>query len=200
VFREDIPEALGFIEASVTCMDSFINAVLRLSRLGRRELSLASVDMNVVVEAARQSLAHQIEERRVKLKVTGLPEIVADQTSMGQIIGNLFSNALLYLDSDRPGEIEIGGKRDKLVTTFWVRDNGRGISEDDGPKVFAPFRRAGKQNVPGEGMGLSYVKTIVRMHGGHIWFESEPDVGTTFFFTIAHDLAKGEKDDGQTRG
>jgi len=199
-FREDIPEALGFIESSVTRMDSFISAVLKLSRLGRRELSLKSVDMNAVVEVARQSLAHQIEERHVNLTVTDLPEIVADQTSMEQIVGNLFANALLYLDPGRPGAIEIGGRRDKLATTFWVRDNGRGISEDDAPKVFAPFRRAGKQDVPGEGMGLSYVKTIVRMHGGHIWFESEPDVGTTFFFTIANDLAKGEKDDGQTRG
>jgi len=199
-FREDIPEALGFIESSATRMDSFINAVLKLSRLGRRELSLRSVDTNAVVEAARQSLAHQIEQRRVNLTVTDLPEVVADQTSMEQIVGNLFANALLYLDPDRPGEIEIGGKQDGSTTTFWVRDNGRGISKDDAPKVFAPFRRAGKQDVLGEGMGLSYVKTTVRMHGGHIWFESEPDVGTTFFFTIANDLAKGETDGGQTRG
>lgn len=199
-FREDIPEALGFIESSVTRMDSFINAVLKLSRLGRRELSRTSVNMNAVVEEARQSLAHQIEESRINLTVADLPEVVADQTSMEQIVGNLFANALLYLDPDRPGEIEIGGKQDRSAATFWVRDNGRGISEDDAPKVFAPFRRTGKQDVPGEGMGLSYVKTIVRMHGGHIWFESEPDVGTTFFFTIANDLAKGETDDGQTRG
>ena len=181
-------------------MDSFINAVLKLSRLGRRELSLKSVDMNALVEAARQSLAHQIEERHVALTVTDLPEIVADQTSMEQVIGNLFSNAVHYLDPDRQGVIEIGGKREDLSTTFWVRDNGRGISEDDAPKVFAPFRRAGKQDVPGEGMGLSYVKTMVRMHGGQIWFESKLGVGTTFFFTIANDLAKGEVDGGQTRG
>jgi len=199
-FREDIPEALGFIESSVTRMDSFLNAVLKLSRLGRRELSLKAIDMNAIVEAARQSLAHQIEERHVDLTVSDLPEVVADRTSMEQVIGNLFTNALLYLDPNRPGAIEIGGKREELATTFWVRDSGRGISEDDAPKVFAPFRRAGKQDVPGEGMGLSYVKTIVRMHGGQIWFKSEPDVGTTFFFTIAKDLAKGETDGGQTRG
>ena len=55
-------------------------------------------------------------------------------------------------------------------------------------KVFAPFRRAGEQNVPGEGMGLAYVQALVRRHGGRIWCESEPGVGTTFTFTIAKSL------------
>jgi signal transduction histidine kinase len=67
-----------------------------------------------------------------------------------------------------------------------VRDNGRGIAEEDMDKVFAPFRRAGKQDVPGEGMGLPYVQTLVRRHGGRIWCESELGVGTTFSFTISH--------------
>ena len=189
--EEDIPEALGFIETSVSRMDGFINSVLKLSRLGRRKLALQPVDVSEFVETCRQSLAHQMEERSVELIVGDLPQVVADPTALEQIIGNLLTNAVNYLDLKRPGRIEIGGEWTTLGTTFWVKDNGRGIAKDDEEKVFAPFRRAGKQNVVGEGMGLSYVLTMVRQHGGQIWFESVPDVGTTFYFTIAAQQRKG---------
>jgi len=193
VLEEDIPEALGFIETSVSRMDGFINSVLMLSRIGRRELTLKPVDVTPFVETCRQSLAHQMEERRVELIVNELPEVLADPTALEQVIGNLLTNAVNYLDPERPGRIEIGGEKTSLGIRFWIKDNGRGISKDDEEKVFAPFRRAGRQDVKGEGMGLSYVRTMVRQHGGQIWFESEPDVGTTFFFTIA-DSQKGRDD------
>jgi len=191
---EDIPEALGFIETSVSRMDGFIRSVLKLSRIGRRELSPRPVDVAALVEACRQSLAHQMEERRVELIVHDLPEVVADPTAMEQIVGNLLTNAVNYLDPERPGRIEIGGERGPLVTRFWIADNGRGIAQEDEEKVFAPFRRAGVQDVVGEGMGLSYVRTMVRRHGGQIGFESEPGVGTTFSFTLANPEEKGRTD------
>ncbi|MCK5827667.1 PAS domain S-box protein, partial [Candidatus Bipolaricaulota bacterium] len=179
--EEDIPEALGFIETSVSRMDGFINSVLKLSRIGRREMTRQPVDAAAFVETCRQSLGHQMEENKVELVVGKLPQVLADPTALEQVIGNLLTNAVNYLDPERPGRIEIGGEKTQIGTTFWIKDNGRGISKDDEEKVFAPFRRAGKQNVKGEGMGLSYVRTMVRQHGGQIWFESEPDVGTTFF-------------------
>jgi len=189
--QEDVPEALGFIDSSATRMDRFINAVLKLSRLGRRELHPELIDMDALVQANLQTLAYQVEQHRVNVTVGPLPEVVADRTSMEQVLGNLLTNAVIYLDAGRPGEIEVGaGERNQVIkkepgfTTFWVRDNGRGIAEEDMDKVFAPFRRAGKQDVPGEGMGLAYVQTLVRRHGGRIWCESELGVGTTFTFTI----------------
>ena len=185
VLDEDIPEALGFIETSVSRMDGFINSVLKLSRIGRRQLTVQPVDVATFVETCRQSLAHQMEDRQVELIVNELPEVLADPTALEQVVGNLLTNAVNYLEPTRPGRIEIGGEKTSLGTKFWIKDNGRGVSKEDEEKVFAPFRRAGKQDVKGEGMGLSYVRTMVRQHGGQIWFESEPDVGTTFFFTIA---------------
>ncbi len=190
VLEEDIPEALGFIETSVTRMDGFINSVLKLSRIGRRELVFQPVDAVKFVGTCRQSLGHQMEERGVELIVGELPQVVADPTALEQVIGNLLTNAVNYLDPKRPGRIEIGGEKTPQGTKFWIKDNGRGISKADEEKVFAPFRRAGKQDVKGEGMGLSYVRTMVRQHGGQIWFESEPDVGTTFYFTIANQQRK----------
>ncbi len=190
--EEDVPEALNFIESSVTRMDKFITAVLFLSRLGRRELEPEPIDMESLVRDALESLTHQIEEREVAVTVGPLPDVVADRTSMEQIMGNLLDNALKYLQPDRPGEIEITGERNDETTTFRARDNGRGIAEDDMPKVFAPFRRAGRQERPGEGMGLPYVQTLVRRHGGLIWCESELGKGTTFTFTISNHLEEKE--------
>jgi signal transduction histidine kinase len=178
--QKDVPEALGFIDSSVTRMDHFINALLKLSRLGRRELDLKPIDMNALAQETLKTLAHQIEERQVSVTVGPLPEVVADRTSMAQIMGNL---------------IEVAAERDHEKTTLHVRDNGRGIAEEDMPKVFAPFRRAGKQDVPGEGMGLAYVQTLVRRHGGRIWCESEQGVGTTFTFTVSNHLVRGERGD-----
>jgi hypothetical protein len=111
---------------------------------------------------------------------------------MEQIMGNLLANAVAYLDPDRSGKIVVTGERRPEVTVLHVHDNGRGIAAADIPRVFEPFRRVGKQDLPGEGMGLAYVQTLVRRHGGDIRCHSTPGIGTTFTFTIAHQLAEGE--------
>jgi len=191
-FREDIPEALNFIDASVTRMDHFISALLKLSRLGRAELNLEPINMDALVRETLETLAHRIEERKINVTIGPLPEVIADRTSMEQIMTNILNNAVLYLDPSRPGRIEIGGERHDDFVTYRVSDNGRGIAPQDMDKVFAPFRRAGKPDVPGEGMGLAYVQTLVRRHDGRIWCESELGVGTTFIFTISNHLIPGD--------
>jgi len=126
--------------------------------------------------------------------VGSLPQVVADRTSMEQITGNILSNAVKYLDSSRPGRIEVTAQANGAETTFCIRDNGRGIAAEDMGKVFAPFRRAGKQDTQGEGMGLAYVQTLLRRHGGLISCESELGKGTTFTFTISTRSEKGARD------
>jgi signal transduction histidine kinase len=189
---QDIPEALGFIETSVTRMDHLIQAILHLSRLGRRELCREPLDVLALVQGTVQTLAHQVAERQVQVTIDPLPIVMADRTAMEQIMGNLLANAVAYLAPGRPGEIVVTGERRPEATVFAVRDNGRGIATEDIPKVFEPFRRVGRQDVPGEGMGLAYVQMLVRRHGGDIRCHSTLGVGTTFTFTIAHQLTGGE--------
>ncbi|MCB9102273.1 MAG: GAF domain-containing protein [Anaerolineales bacterium] len=192
---QDIPEALDFINSSVSRMNSLINAILKLSRLGRRELLFEAIDMTVLVQDTLASLAHQVEQTRTVVMVDPLPEVVADRTSMEQILGNLLANALNYLIPSRPGQITISGQASPEAITFRISDNGRGIAQDDLSKIFDIFRRAGQQDVPGEGMGLAYVRTLVRRHGGQIHCESELEVGSTFIFTIACNLAEESEHD-----
>lgn len=181
---EDVKEALEFIETSVNRMDRFINALLKLSRLGRQDMHLEPVDMNVIVRNTLEALSHQLKEREVTVDVSPLPVIMADRTAMEQIIGNLLDNAVKYLRRDRPGYIRVTVEEEPERFVFHVADNGRGIAETDMDKVFMPFRRLGVQDTPGEGMGLPYVQTLVRRHGGEITCQSVFGQGTTFSFYI----------------
>jgi PAS domain S-box-containing protein len=189
--HEDAPEALEFITTSVSRMDSFINAVLQLSRLGRRDLKPELLDMNTLVQTALETLSHQIQKRGITVTVEPMPQVLADRTAMEQIMGNILGNAVKYLDASRPGQIEVTAKVNGMETIFSIRDNGRGIAAEDMDKVFAPFRRAGKQDTPGEGMGLAYVQTLIRRHNGRIWCESALGEGTIFTFTIATPSVQG---------
>jgi signal transduction histidine kinase len=166
-------------------MDHLIGAMLDVARLGRRALHYESLDMPALVQGTLRTLAHQIAQRQVQVTVGPLPEVVADRLAMEQILGNLLSNAVTYLEPGRPGAIVVTGERRPECTVFTVRDNGRGIAKADIPTVFAPFRRVGRQDMPGEGMGLAYAQMLVRRDGGDIICQSTPGEGTTFTFTIA---------------
>ncbi len=191
-YRSDVPEAMKFINASVSRMDGLINAILTLSRLGHRELKPEPIDMGELAKSILSSLAHQIEQRKTTVTIGELPAVTADKIAMEQIMGNLLDNALKYLDPDRDGEIAITAERGVDETAFHVRDNGRGIAADDVQKAFEIFRRVGAQDTPGEGMGLAHVKTLVRRHGGRIWCKSESGVGSTFSFTIPQNREETE--------
>jgi PAS domain S-box-containing protein len=184
LLKKDIPEALGFIGSSVTRMDALINSILKLSRLGRNELKPELIHTEDIVRALLNSLAHQIDMHKAAVTIGPLPDLIIDKTAAEQIFGNLLDNALKYLEPSRPGKIEITAKENAGDIQFMVRDNGRGIAKEDTQKAFELFRRVGRQDVPGEGMGLTYVNTLVRRLGGRIWCESEPGVGSAFLFTI----------------
>ena len=107
------------------------------------------------------------------------------QAALSQISGNLLANAVAYLDPSRPGALAMTATQHHEKTVFVVQANGRGIAVADMPSIFEPFRRVGRQDVPGEGMGLAYVQILVRRHGGDITCQSTLGVVTTFTFTIA---------------
>lgn len=179
--REDVPEAIGFIRASTTKMDRLINAILKLSREGRRTLAIETLDMTVMAQGIADSVRHQTEAADAEILVGDLPPIDSDRLSMEQIFGNLIDNAVKYLDAGRPGRIEISGED---VPGGWIVyriiDNGRGVAPRDHERIFELFRRAGRQDRTGEGLGLAFVRNSVRRLGGQIDLESELGKGSTF--------------------
>jgi signal transduction histidine kinase len=180
----DVPEAVHYIGSSVTRMDKMIGSILSLSRMSRRELKPEPLDLGAIVRTILDSLAHQIAERRIDVTVAPFPAITADRSAIEQILGNLMDNAVKYLDPGRPGTIAVTAEDDGREIVVHVRDNGRGMAQEDIPKAFELFRRVGSHDVPGEGMGLAYVRALVRSMGGRIWCQSEPGNGTTFSFSV----------------
>jgi PAS domain S-box-containing protein len=190
--EQDIPESLHYINAGIVRMSRLIGEILELSRVGRRRLVFERLDMNEIVDNVLKSLEHQMRTAGVKVKVGELPETVADRTSMEQIIANLIDNAVKYVDDDRRPVIEISGLQFPDRNVFVIRDTGRGIQPADRSRIFHAFQRSGTEPTPGMGMGLAHTRTLIGRHGGQIWCESEPGVGSTFTFTVSNLLGQEE--------
>ena len=184
VLGGEAPEALAFVESATAQLSQLLGAVVRLARLGHVELHLEEVDMDALAGEVLESLAPRVRECGAAVTLSPLPPAMADRDALEQVLANLLANAVNYLDAARPGQIEVVGEAGPTETLYCIRDNGRGIAEEDRDGVFAPLRRAGHDDVPGERMGLAYVQALVRRHGGRLWFESEVGVGTTFSFAL----------------
>ena len=177
---EDIPEALRFIRSSTSKMDRLINAILRLSREGRRVLSPEAIDMAGLFAGLVETMQHQAGSKDAEIVLQSVPDVVADRLAVEQVFGNLIDNALKYLRPQVPGKIVIGGERQGSMARYEISDNGRGIAPRDYERVFELFRRAGDQSVPGEGIGLAHVRALVRRLGGSIDCASTLGQGTVF--------------------
>lgn len=192
ILDQDLPEAVDYIDAASARMERLLEAMRKLSRLGRRELLPERLNVNAVVAETLNSLAYMIKSRKIEVMVADLPEIVADRVSLEEIFANLLSNAVNYLDSQRPGRVRVAGENRSGETIFQVSDNGHGVRPSDVEKIFNMFERLGPNDTPGEGMGLSYVRSLVRRHGGTVTCESQPDIGSTFTFSISRQLMVDE--------
>lgn len=196
--REDLPEAIRFIRTSTQKMDRLINAILKLSRQGRRTISPEPLDLAALIDGIGVSLTQQMEQRDATLTVERpIPELVSDRLAVEQIFSNLIENAIKYADPRRPLRIVVRGKRTGPRIVFEVEDNGRGIAPADHSRVFDLFRRSGQQDQPGEGIGLAHVRALAYRLGGVIDVASELGHGATFRLTLPAIYAEPKPD---TRG
>ena len=181
----DLPEALGFIRTSTAKMDRLINAILKLSREGRRVLTPQPIDLGDLVKAQGESLSQQLAAGDAALTVQeDLPGLVSDRLAVEQIFGNLIENAVKYLSPQRPGLISVTGRTQGTYLRYEIADNGRGIEAKDFERIFELFRRSGEQNTSGEGIGLAYVRNLARRLGGNVAVQSEFGKGSTFTVTL----------------
>lgn len=189
--EEDLPEAIGFIRSSTKKMDALINAILKISRDGRRELKPERIDLGEMLEATAASVHHQVSETggEVNISVGAARGLLTDRFSMEQIFGNLFDNAVKYKHPDRPLCLSVNAfPMGRSTVRIEVADNGRGIAPEDHERVFELFRRSGVQDKPGEGIGLAHVRSLVRNLGGEITVTSTLGGGATFVIRLPMNL------------
>lgn len=183
--KSDLPEAIGFIRTSTAKMDRLINAILRLSREGRRTLTPVPVDVSAMTMAIRDSFQHRLTETGAELDVVGrFPVLISDRLALEQILSNLIENAIKYLQPGRPGRIAVTARADGKRILIDVADNGRGIAPTDHERIFELFRRSGMQDRPGEGLGLAHVRALSYRLGGIITCISSLGEGSTFRLSL----------------
>jgi signal transduction histidine kinase len=186
----DLPEAIGFIRSSTRKMDGLINAILKLSREGRRVLKPEPIRLDALLKSTAANVQHQVTEVGGAVEIEAkVPPVISDRLALEQIFSNLLDNAVKYRAPQRPLKIqihasEVRGQRILIE----VKDNGRGIAQPDHERVFDLFRRSGAQDRPGEGIGLAHVRSMIRNLGGDITLTSELEQGTTMKLNLPKDL------------
>jgi signal transduction histidine kinase len=189
--REDLPEAIGFIRASTQKMDRLINAILRLSREGRRTLATEPLDLDEMVQGIIDSLHQRTVQVGAEIEAAPLPRIDSDRVAMEQILSNLIENAVKYLAPGRPGLVKVTGWEEGDSVILEIEDNGRGIDPRDHERIFDLFRRSGVQDQAGEGIGLAHVRALAYRLGGVIGVRSELDRGATFRLSLPRTFETG---------
>lgn len=183
IVNEEIPEALGFIMTSSSKMDSLINGLLKVSRMGKTEIYPKNLEMNKLIRRIISNFEYSIKDANINVEVEELPPCYADETLIDQVFSNIIDNAIKYLDPKRSGKISISGIDNPDNSIYIISDNGIGIPEKFHSKVFAIFQRVDNE-CRGEGLGLAIVKRIIEKHNGKIWLDSKLGKGTKIYFSL----------------
>jgi len=191
--REDIAAVL----ASGDHLLELIDNILRFSKLeaGEERLHLEEVEPAELVAEVVQSFARFAQERGLRLesKVDSFM-IRADRTKLKQVLMNLVNNAIKYTEQ---GEIRVTAEARNGEALFSVEDTGEGIPLEYQERVFEPFTQvdsSDSREAMGIGLGLAIVKKYVELHGGRVWLESEPGMGSRFYFTIPEEAGDANPD------
>lgn len=202
----DAKEKLLLLEQQAHRLDDLVEALLNFSRVARMKGTAGAVDLEAVTDGVLARLEPLIHEAGVLVqRPRPLPDEVCDEL-VSEVFANLVSNATKYNDKEEKW-IEIGyeepaGENSASSRTYYVRDNGIGLKPQQQEAIFEIFRRLHPPNKFGGGVGagLAIAKRIVESHGGKIWVESNPGIGSTFYFTLgaretdANDGSSGDPD------
>lgn len=185
-FDEEGRGHMALLLSRVKRMDRLIDGILQYSRVGRVKETPSRVDLNALVDETVDLLA---PPPHVAVRVGQLPTLRLERTRAQQLFQNLLGNAIQYMDKPE-GRIAVACEEQPAEWHFRVEDNGPGIERRHWERVFQLFQSLKTRDATeSTGIGLSLVKKIVEMYGGHIWLESEPGRGTTFHFTLPKEPA-----------
>jgi PAS domain S-box-containing protein len=144
------------------------------------------VDVEKVFEQVLKNLDGAVQERQAAITHDKLPCVSGKDVHVEQLLQNLIGNAIKYSKDNEPSRVHVSAALQDGQWRFAIQDNGIGIAPQYLDQVFGIFKRlhpkGGKYS--GTGIGLAICQKIVQSYGGHIWAESEPGRGSTFYFTF----------------
>jgi signal transduction histidine kinase len=199
IIQEDLSKSEIIKFASIICneadrLNRLVNSLLNLSRLesAKVNFNIKKLDIKEIVENVIELMYPKIKNSNIKLNREYEDEVIyealADEDKTEQIIINLIDNAIKYTPTG--GIITIGIKNKESEVLVYVKDTGIGIPENEKHKIFEKFYRTTISSSISQGIGLGLVitKYLVEGQGGKIWFESQENVGTTFYFTLPKNI------------
>ncbi len=183
--QEDTKEFVSHILGSANHMQQLICDLLTYSRVNRSNPTYEQVDCNTVLTQVLSNLQMTIAGSNAVITNPHLPTVMANESQLEQVFQNLISNALKFHRPDTTPQVEISIIQQDDEWQFSIKDNGIGIEPEKFTFIFQMFKRLHKRReYPGTGIGLAICQKVIDAHGGRIWVESEPGVGTTFHFTL----------------
>ncbi|KIL99298.1 Phytochrome two-component sensor histidine kinase Cyanobacterial phytochrome B [Paramagnetospirillum magnetotacticum MS-1] len=190
--NEDGHQFLDFARDGAKRMDMMVLDLLEFSRVGRVRDALGEVSLAEVISIAEENLRLRLVESGATLSIApDLPVVIGSHGELIRLMQNLIGNAVKYRQPDRPLMVTISAERSESGWTCTVADNGIGIAPDYFERIFDIFQRLhSRSEYEGTGIGLAVCRKIVEHHGGRIWVESEPGVGSRFRFTLADQPAQ----------
>ena len=199
---------LDMVKRNIERLSKFINDILDIQKVeaGRFTVHPEAVVIKGVVNDVVQSLTPWAASKEIELSAVvpeDLPDVYADADRVVQILTNLVGNAIKFTRNGGSVSINVSSPvmKDDLSqpVKLSVIDTGRGIAKEDLDRIFEKFEQAGGReatDVKGSGLGLSIVKSLVEMHGGKIWVESQPGAGSKFTFTLPLYMREQAEDEG----
>jgi len=166
-------------------MVDLVDALLNLSRIGRREISRSRIDMKEKFRDVWAVIKAEVPERSIDFILEDMPPVFADRDLIRQVIYNLLSNAVKFTGNKEKARIEAGGRSEGGFCIYLVRDNGAGFDMRYYDKLFGVFQRLhSAAEYEGIGVGLASMQNIIHRHGGKVWAEGKVGKGATFYFSL----------------
>ncbi len=189
-FNEEANEYMGFVTKGVKRMNNLLSALLEYSTISIQNPKQDLTNTKKILNEVINNLQYIIESKKAVVEYESyLPNIRMNHLHLTQLFQNLISNALQY--SDQKPVIKINSQISNSELRFEISDNGIGIDNVHGNKIFNLFYQSdktpkvnGTQSKQNTGIGLTICKNIIDKYNGQIGFDSQPQKGTTFYFSF----------------
>lgn len=181
---EDADRHLQVIKTNAVRMGQLIDDLLKLSRIGRQEISVHQTDMHELVS---NIIAEQVQVNGngAAIRLAALDCANCDSSLLRQVWINLISNAVKYSSKQVSPEVIISSVKKDGMIIYRVADNGVGFDMKYADKLFGVFQRLHSiKEFEGTGIGLALTKRIIHKHGGKIWADAKVGEGATFSFSL----------------